>query len=312
VPDPEPVPPPEPATATEEDLRVAVGLPAKITRKADKEPTPAPSPYVDRPADEDDEDEDRPTKKRGKLGLVVAVALLIGGLITAMVFVGSANADRYYQKCHADKITAERGRSFPPWGSSRLGGPMWKPIAIPPGAECVSRETSDPTELTGWYLEALVEQAQAKLTAKEVTAVDQAQVELEQALLLARDPDRRDQRKEIDRLLGDVEYWRGKARVRAAVETLEEAGKRYDAAADKRPRHASDAAAWAAWVRRVAKDLAAGPGGVVAPLDAPEGVTKPDVPAGVALPVEDPVPAEAPDAGVPAADAGLPQGGVLL
>ncbi len=314
--------PPAPTTATEDDLRAAVGVAptapatatATATAPAERTPRRPPTrpPLRDDDSDSDDDDGGGPKKKRGKLGLVLAIGLLIGLLITSIVFIGSSNAGRYFERCHADTITAERGRSFPPWGSSRLSGPAWKPIAIPPGAECVSRETADPEELAGWFLEALVERAQAKLTAKEVTAVDQAQLELEQALLLARDPDRRDQRKEIDRLLGDVEYWRGKARVRAAIDTLEEAGRRYDAAADKRPRHASDAAAWAAWVRRVARDLAAGPGGVIAPLDAPDGERpRPDVPVGVALPVEEPA-LQAPDAGVPTVDAGLPQGGVLL
>ncbi len=328
----EPSPPPPPAAtleAADHELRAAVGvspLPAPAPPRRDVTETdgPAPPPRpprrraatrdddADERDDERDEDDASP-KKRGKLVLLLAAVFVLGLGIAALVFLGQSNADRYFQRCHPDKITAERGRSFPPWGSERLGGPTWKPIAIPPGAECVSRETSSPAELAGWYLEALVEQAQAKLTAKEVTAVDQAQVELEQALLLARDPERRDQRKEIDRLLGDVEYWRGQARVRAAIDTLDEAARRYDAATEKRPRHASDAAAWAAHVRRLARDLAAGPGGVVAPLDAPAGEPpRADVPVGTALPVEEPAPAPPPDAGVAPIDAGLPQGGVLL
>ncbi|MCB9572952.1 MAG: hypothetical protein H6709_12775 [Kofleriaceae bacterium] len=265
--------------------------------------------------DDDGDGGDGAPKKRGKLVLVVAGALIAGLLIASMVLLGRSNAGRYFLRCGADHISAERGRSFPPWGSRPLGGPQWKAIKIPPDAECQSRETADLAELEGWYLDALVAQAQAKLTAKEVTAVDQAQQELEQALLLARDPERRDQRKEVDRLLGDVEYWRGRARVRAAIDTLEEAGARYDAAADKRPRHASDAAAWAGWVRHVARELAAGPGGTVAePATGDGGAAPPhpEVPTGVALPVEEPstAPAEpAPDAGVPPS---LPRGGVLL
>jgi hypothetical protein len=228
------------------------------------------------------------------------------------VLLGQSNSSRYVFQCGEQTITAEQGRSFPPWGSERLGGAEWKPIEIPPGAECASRETDDRSQLEQWYLEALVEQAQAKLTAKEVTGVDRAQAELEQALLLSRAPERRDQRKEIDRLLGDVEYWRGAARVKAAIETLEEAAARYDAAAEKRPRHASDAAAWSGWLREVAAGLRAGPtgprkGAAVEPVGVVE--PRPEAPTGVALPVE-----EAPDAAPITApiDAGIPRGGVLL
>lgn len=295
---------PTPADA-DATLRDAAGLaPRPGTSRADT------SRAAHRPGADPDEDAPR---KRGRGGLVLAALLLVGALIAALVVLGRANASRYFVRCDPERITAERGRTFPPWGSERLGGAEWAPIQIPPGAECASRETDDRAELEGWYLDALVEQAQAKLTAKEVTAVDQAQRELEQALLLSRAPERRDRRKEIDRLLGDVEYWRGAAHVRAGLDALEEAARRFDAAAEKRPRHASDAAAWAAWIRALAGDLRAGPTGAREPApagDASAPPAAPDVPTGVALPVEEPAPEPPPRDGPP--DAGVPRGGVLL
>ena len=293
--------PAAPETAGTDDLREAVG----VSRLEDAELRPEPDP-------EPDPDEE-PAKPRGRWPLVAAVALLAGGFIATIVLLGRSNASRYRFHCGEARITAEQGRSFPPWGTARLGGAEWQPIDIPPGAECASRETDDRTELEQWYLEALVEQAQAKLTAKEVTAVDGAEAELEQALLLSRAPERRDQRKEIERLLGDVEYWRGAARVKAALETLEDAASRYEAAAEKRPRHASDAAAWAQWLREVAAGLRAGPAGAKRPSGPvePAEPARPSAPTGVALPVEEPAPVDAAPI-TPPIDAGIPRGGVLL
>ncbi len=334
----------EPVTSSTDDLREAVGvsrLDEKAARKAEKEAAKEAGKELirqqkeakdkakaearaarrrelgedDAPADGEDDADGEP-KKRGRTGLVIAGALVVGGLIATFVLLGQSNAERYLFTCGEKRIVAQRGRSFPPWGASSLGGAEWKAIPIAPGVECESRETDDPDELTGWFLDALVEQAQAKLTAREVAEVDEAQRELDQALLLARDPDRRDQRHEIERLLGDVEYWRGSARVKEAAETLEEAAKRYDQAADKRPRHASDAAAWAEFVRRTAADLLLGPAGVPPRTVAQPGGSdgpKSDLPTGVALPVEEPEPVTMPDAAPePPIDAGLPQGGVLL
>jgi len=295
----EPAAPPAPSVATSDDLRAAVGV-------APRARTPAPLAT-------DDEGDDAPSR-RGRAPLIAALAALVGGVIAAFVLVGRSNAGRFVFQCGETTISARRGRTFPPWGESRLSGAEWKPIAIPPGAECRSRETDSNAELAQWYLEALVEQAQAKLTAKDVTEVDVAQQELEQALLLARDPERRDQRKDVERLLGDVEYWRGSAQVKEALETLDEAAKRFDAAAEKRPRHAGDAAAWAAWLREVAGTLRGGPDGTArppqpaTPSDVGLAPPKTDVPTGVPLPVE-----EHPETVVtPPVDAGVPRGGVLL
>ena len=293
---------PAPAAATADDLREAVGVPRR-----GRTPTPV------EPAG--DVDDDPPPRRRGRGPLIAAIAAVVGLLIASLVFLGRSNASRWYFVCGESRITAERGRAFPPWGSEAIGGAEWRPIAIPPGAECASKEADDRAELAGWYLDALVAQAQAKLTAKEVTGVDAAQAELEQALLLARDPERRDERKEIDRLLGDVEYWRGAARVRAALETLDQAAKHFGAASDKRPRHASDAGAWADWVRAVAAELRGGPGGAMRD-DGAEPVfepARPAAPPGVALPVEAvDAGVAAPEAPEPAIDAGVPRGGVLL
>ena len=248
--------------------------------------------------------------------VVGAIALVVGLGIAALVFLGRANSDHYEITCESEQIVAEQGRTFPPWGTRALGGAEWKPIAIPPAAECKPRETENVDELTGWYLELLVDQASTLLTAREVTKVDLAEQHLKQGLLLARSPDKRDQRKEIERLLGDVDYWRALAALRDATAKLGDAAKQFDAAAAQRPRHVSDASAWASYIRKVADELRIGPAGshpVVAPSIAPPPVERAPAPAGVALPVQDEGGSNAPPPPpISQPDAGVPSGGVLL
>lgn len=298
----DPTIPPPLEKATDADLKEAVGVAAVATKEE-------PPPKIEEP----EEEEDLADKPRRRTPLIIAAALIAGGAIATVVLLGWSNSGRYEFHCGANKITAERGRSFPPWGTSRMGGAAWKPIEIPPNTECKSSEPGSEKALEQLYLDALVAQAELALKVKSPTDIDRAQAQLEQALLLSRDPDRADQRAYIDRLMGDVEYWRGATRVKAAIETLEEAGKRYDTAVEKRPRFAGDSAAWASWVRQLAAGLRGGPGSGTsepAPAPSPSEPVRPPAPTGVALPVEETL-----DGGVAPitpVDAGVPRGGVLL
>jgi hypothetical protein len=254
-------------------------------------------------------------KGKRRTMVILAISIAVGVIVTAFVILGRINKDRFFIACEATEIRAEQGRGFPPWGSSPLEGPAWKAIKIPPNAECDAHEVDNLGVLTDEYLAVLVEQAKALLTAKDVTQFDLAAAQLEQALLLARDPQRRDPRKDISRWLGDVEYWRANARLRAAAEEIVKAATQFDAAATQTPQHVGDAAAWAALARRAAALLGAGPNGQT-PLvpdagSGSAGPTRDPPPFGVALPVETPDAAPAPPP-EQAPDAGLPTGGVLL
>ncbi len=338
-----------PAASSENELREAVGAPP--VAEPDVYGTPPPvivtgepplappqeyplytqqepsyaKPAPRRAASDEDEDLDPDAKEpRSRRGMIVgAIALVVGLGIAALVLLGRANSDRYAITCESEQVVPEQGRTFPPWGTHALGGAEWKPIAIPPEAECKPRETENPDELTGWYLELLVDQASTLLTAREVTKVDLAEQHLKQGLLLARSPDKRDQRKEIERLLGDVDYWRALAALRDATAKLGDAAKQFDAAAAQRPRHVSDASAWASYIRKVADELRIGPAGaraVVAAPSVPAPAERAPAPAGVALPVEPEGGgaggdgSNAPPAPPPISqpDAGVPSGGVLL
>jgi hypothetical protein len=293
---------------TAPDLREAVGAKPKKKRRAQ---TPLP---VDTGDDFDDETGGRRSRKM----IAVSIASLVVGLgVAALVFLGRANSAWFYISCEPDKIVAERGRAFPPWGETALAGKQWAAIKIPPEAECIPLETEDEAALAVQFRTMLVKRASVLLTAKEVTKTDEAKALLEQALLHARanTDDARTARGDIQRLLGDVVYWRASLKLRDASKTLLDAAKEFDAAAQQRPRHVTDASAWAEYVRKIVTELEAGPAGTTQtsfpPAPPPEpGEPRPPAPAGVALPVEPG------DAGVEAPpappDAGIPTGGVLL
>jgi hypothetical protein len=287
------------------ELRAAVGA------------KPKPEPRKRRPPTDLDDEDDGDKPPRSRLLILVAVVTVVLGLgIAALVLFGRMNKERFVIACQPDEVVAQQGRGFPPWGTRALpDDSKWKPIKIPPEAECRERETEDEEELSSWYLAMLVDRASALLTAREVTKIDDAAGMLEQALLHARAPERRDQRKDIERLQGDVGYWRASAKLREAATALTDAAKQFDTAAAQRPRHVSDASAWATYVRKLVDDLRAGPSGVKAVFPpVPPPPDHPVAPPGTALPVE-------PDRGsgsdgnaapVAPPDAGVPTGGVLL
>lgn len=185
---------------------------------------------------------------------LAGIVVVVLGVAAAFV-AGHFNHQRYVLECGTDSVIAKRGRSFPPWGEASLDGPQWKAVSIPPAAECRDREARSEAELGGWYLEILVEQATLRLTARKVVDIDLAAAQLEQALLLARTPERREQRREVERLFGDIEYWHAVEKLRAASDSLAEAAKQFEEAAQKNPKHVTDAPARALQLRRFLEEL---------------------------------------------------------
>jgi hypothetical protein len=301
----------EPLVSAAADLRDAVGAPTPKRRTA-----------------KIDAVDGEPRSRRMVMLLGTGVLALI--TIAVLVILGSVNSRRYEITCSADHVGAEQGRGFPPWGTQQMRGAEWKPIALPPNAECKPRETEDKAELEAWYLEALLERASTTLTTPHLVeqipvpppdkkpppnVLDLVSEQLQQALLLSRAPERRDQRKEVERLMGDVQYWRASLRLRDASTALLDASKQFDLASQQRPRHVTDASAWAQFVKKLADDLRAGPNGVPAAAQnfppAPTTSDRPSAPTGTALPVETPPP-QIEETPPPAPDAGVPTGGVLL
>jgi hypothetical protein len=318
-----------PATYDANDLRAAVGaspLPAPLATTRQSR-----APAIDR-----DDGGDRPPRNR-KAIVASAISITAGLAIAALVFVGRANSDRYLLACEPERAVPEQGRGFPPWGTRALEGEPWKPLKITPETRCQPHETDDPRALERLYLAMILDQATALLTAHEVTRLDDAEALLKQALLLTRPPEhepeklaleRNERHQDIERMLGDVTYWRASARLHDAQAALTDAAKQFDRAAAQHPRHVSDAAAWATYARTLAQELHAGPAGAASPASppgatapspavssaiAPAASEHPNVPVGVALPVEPGKPgADEPQPSAAPPDAGVPTGGVLL
>jgi hypothetical protein len=293
-------------------------------------PPPPPLPPLD------DEDGARP-RRGGRRLAYSALAIVSGVLILVLALLGRANARHYYLRCAPAQITAEQGRSFPPWGSRPLTGPAWRAIERPENADCRARDTESLAELGGWYLDVLIDRASKALAGNILdqpsadnapAPLDVAAAQLDQAQLLAHDPSHSAERARIARLEGDVAYWRAAQRVREAAAALADARTKFHDAATRRPEHVADAAAWAAFLGRLAGELHGGPSAAAPPSPAPTAppppapvpaptampppAGPPAAPLGTALPVEPP-----PDAGSaapPAAprDAGLPPSGVLM
>lgn len=306
----------EPPGSTEAPGALAVDpvLPLAYT----PEPRPAYVAPPPQPAADDGEDELRPPSAGSRKPLVAAVLVALAGLaVLTLIILGRWNRDTYALTCEADRIVAEQGRSFPPWGTSSLDGTAWKPIVLPRSEDCAPASPGTLSELSQLYLQKLKLRADALLSVQPVTQYDEANALLEQALLHARGPARKTDRDELERLIGDIGYWRATAKLRDASAALTDAAKQFEAAALKRPKHVVDASAWSAYVQSLVEQLAAGPGGATAvrpTSSATEPSERPRAPDGVALPVE-PVPSEptrsAPSAPTP--DAGVaPTGGVLL
>ncbi|HVK86876.1 MAG TPA: hypothetical protein VM513_22310 [Kofleriaceae bacterium] len=307
-----------PSTYREDDLRLAVGATPRDETEKPKKKKKQQRAATSSPIDAaDGGDDDGPRSRKG--AVIGALTLVIGSGIAAMVIFGRINSARYVIACEANRMVVERGRAFPPWGTSALGGAEWRPLEIPPEAECHGRETENTAELATWYSQALIAQATALLAVREVTKVDEAEAQLKQALLVTRslgtEDERGNARKDIERLLGDVGYWRASAKLRTASDALSEAAKEFDVAAAQRPRHVTDAAAWATFSRALVDELKAGPDGAKAAFPPLPPTDRPAAPPGVALPVE-PVAGAGSGSAIEALpappDAGVPSGGVLL
>jgi hypothetical protein len=261
-----------PAAYDVNELRAAVGaspLPASTAGKARDASSDA----------DDDSDPGEPRRRRSSRTVAVSALAIITAIgVAAVAVVGVLNSDRYLLACEAERAVPEQGRGFPPWGARAMSGEQWRPLKIAAQTRCQTQETDDVLVLERAYLAMVLDQASALLTAREVTRFDEAEGLLKQALLLTRPPQhepeplarqRAEHHQDVERLLGDVTYWRAAAKLRDAATALGDAARQFDAAVTQHPRHVSDAAAWAAYARKLAQELHAGPAGATSPAVSP-------------------------------------------
>ena len=270
-------------------------------------------------------------KLEGRAKLYAILGAGFSVFLGVVIFLSWLNSRDYYLTCGAVEVVAQRGSKFP-WGKTDVGGDEFAAINITPGSECESKTFKTLAELREAFAAVLLQEASARLTTGVSEDIDQAEAQLQQALLLARSvPSKRGA---IESLQGDVEYWRAANEVTTAIEQLDGAAGRFKAASDKKPRHKTDASQWAGYTSGVAQDLRRGPPELRHDIDvgpdapphfagtdtapAPVRVDEPRVPTqtddgdkppmGVALPPMSDTGPVVP--GTP--DAGLPTGGVLL
>jgi hypothetical protein len=263
-----------PRTFHENDLRAAVGVSPLADTAAKTTQSGSPTEHTD-----DDSDDAPPRRRRSrKLVAAFAIAITLGLTGGVVALFGALNRDRYSLSCEAERAVPHQGRGFPPWGTRPIDGDAWRPLKINPETPCQPFESHDPVGLERRFLSMILDQANALLSAREVTRADDAEALLNQGLLLTRPPEREteklaveraERRKDIERLLGDVTYWRASARLRDALSALSEAAKQFESAATQQPRHVSDASAWATYARRLAQELRAGPTGSGTPIGIP-------------------------------------------
>jgi hypothetical protein len=202
---------------------------------------------------------DTPPRRRKHAWRTYFAAILLSlTLLGVGVGIGWFHSRDYYLICGTDQIRAERGRYWP-WGTTALEGDAWKPIPIGADARCAEREFKTQEELEQAFLDVLVDRASRELAPGPPHSVDQTAAELNQALLLTRSEQHSDQRRVLERLLGDVEYWRAQAELDKALGVLEQAADRFDSAAARNPRHQRHAGTWAEYLRRLKAELKAGP-----------------------------------------------------
>lgn len=269
--------------------------------------------------------------RRQQWFLVGGSALLVLTAVCAVL--GWLNNKNYYFVCGTRNISAEQG-SFWPYGRSPLPGEAFQPIVG--DFPCESRHFEKREELEKAFLAALIQQATRLLASGDPEHVSTAEQELQQALLLSRNPERAEERAMAERLQGDVSYWRGAAEIQAALETLRTSAGFFEEAASRRPRHSSDANAWAEHARFISSEIDKGPRTLrkdESPKEQPlfQGLSTPDTAANPTRADQGHAPNAATrtdaavqimelpmDAGVDAAlspprsDAALPTGGVLL
>jgi len=251
-------------------------------------------------------------KERSKFRLYAAGAGLLAIVIVVVWLLSWRNSRYLYLECREDKVIAARGSSWP-WGRQQLGGAAYRPIKLPPEADCRSREFTETLELERSMVELLIARAEAGLRSKKVEEVAEAKAQLTQALLLSRSYT--EQKPRIQHLQGDLSYREGGQSVAEAQKKIEEAIARFKDAKERQPVLFKDYDAWIEHLEAANQALRDGPRPIekiteAADQPAPPPGARPRVDRGVL-----PQPSASPDAALPAApkpDGGLPSGGVLM
>ena len=247
--------------ASTADLRAAVGIDDSASTASTSTPPPKPPR---RKRDDGDGDGDSGMSGRALLAIILLGLFLI--VVFVLWFLGERNSRVYYIDCGTSQITASQGRSFPPWGKSRLSGARWRAIQnVLELTQCDDASFDNREELEARYRDLLLAQADQWLEgldaheSRELLPTVRQQLEQAESLSRSSDPESVTARERIGRLLGDVTYWEAFDELETVSQQLDQAAQRLRSAVDKKPAHVSDADHWRAFARHLAKELTAGP-----------------------------------------------------
>ena len=222
------------------------------------------------------------------------------------------NRNRYLLFCSAHKVSLRKGRTLPlPFGEVTIGGPEFRPIEIPPEADCHTRVYFSEEEAERAFLHKLLEQVRTALDNPGTANLTRARQQVEQALLLTRKHRRR--RKETQRMLAELLYREGRSGLARVENELRKALALFQRVQKLDAERWEDLDDWITHLEDLLRTVSPSPGGsvprAVTPLPS-TGARRPLVPPsakGLPLPLSPPAsaPSTSPDAGLPSTGGGI-------
>ncbi len=167
--------------------------------------------------------EPRSKRSRTTLGIPIwALVLILLTLIGALqLILDLRNRERYLMVCRDSAMELHRGRRFPwPFGHEVVGGESYRPVTIPPRADCRSRVFTSQAEAEQGFLQFIVARVRAELDLEQGGDLKKAHKHILQALMLSRDNPA--VRSSVKTLLAEVDYREGRdsmARVESELRT---------------------------------------------------------------------------------------------
>jgi hypothetical protein len=250
---PAPAAPSTPAASTPAPPAVAPAPPPAA-------PPPSSPPTTTSSAPAADEPRDTTPPGRRYLGLPWwgwVLALAAGFVLLAMVF-DLRNRNRFIIVCEAHKVELHQGRRLPwPFGREAVGGPEYKPIAIPAEADCRHQVFGGEEEAARAFLELLLNQVRNALVNPGASNLREARQQLQQALLLSRT--HRARRKEAEGMLAELSYREGRAGLARAENELRVALTRFQEAQKLDARRFDDLDEWISHLDEILRTIAPSP-----------------------------------------------------
>ena len=255
-----------------------------------------------------------PSRKAGGLlgiplwGWVLVLVTLVGALLLVLDL---RNRDRYLMVCHDRAMELHRGRRIPlPFGHEPVGGEAFRPVALPPSADCRSRFFASQVEAEQGFLQFVVARVSAELDLEEGANLPRARKQILQAQILSRSNPAA--RTRVARLLAEVDYREGRDSLNRVETELRTALARFKEARKLDGRRYADLDQWIRHLELLLKSVAPTPGplpggGAEAKTTKSSGKEprKPSIDGGLKK-------KPAPDAGPPVVEPKEDPGGILL